>query len=1188
MTGYQIDEVRELFTSDMDRFMRDLDLRSEQLRNELSELRRRASVIESTYGSFAVSFHAIAGTSALLAVKSAHALAEHLENMVHELDASVRVVLVEGDRLDRRRLSCEHGIEALRHVIADELAGKRPEAAARSASAIDQLDRALNEPRLTPMVDAPSDEHLELLEVFREEMIGARADVQAQLDTLSRGADAGLGERGAALSRLAAVLHMMKGSAASVGEDALAAELRDLHDVVEGFLDLGELPDATVARQLRERMRTTQPGEAAPAILARAPSSGAAGTADTEGRSAAELFRTEARHALRQGRAVLEDPAREPVSSRRELAGIFHHLHGSALVTGLPDIASYIAELERLAQQHGVLERAQLDRLASMIERTAADESGHPPEAMIARPRPRPRREAVPLRVTGELWDAFAEEATELIEALEQILRGLESTDQPGALITSLLGTIHTLKGAANTVGLMPMGRELHVVETLLEALHTSPTPERRAFVLTRLSETIDRLRRNLGLAKQGEVECAAEALEHDLVELANLTATGKESPSQSWLSPQDSAWVEPTAAIAPGRSRHGSSELRPATESPAEVGGERRFIRVGADKLDALMAMVGELVVSRSRVNADLGALASLHDAQGQRQRRLVEVVETFTEQAEYANLGGVARRQRRVHGGPHEFGALEFDVYEEVHVLARRLEEAASDVDDTSSDIAEGLSRLSASAEELGGIVSSLQSQINRARMVPLEALFSRLALPARDAAERERKQVDVVLEGSDVVIDKAIADALYAPMLHLVRNAAVHGIESTGHRRTAHKPERGVITLRARQEAGEIVVSVGDDGAGIDTAALYRAGVARGLIDRGISVDAPEVLELIFAAGLSTTASPNDVAGRGMGGDVVRRTVQRLGGSIRVLNQPGLGVTFVLRLPVTLAITRAIIIRQGAQLFGVPLLFVERILGLDDFVAVPGDEHRIRHGDDLLGVVRILPGADAPFYLRCAVGGRQLAIAADSVIAHDEIVVKRLGPVLDGHPLFAGASQRGDGELALILDMQGLAERHAQAIRPAQPFARQPSQAASDERRPEPGAPAAASGRRRVLFVDDSLSVRKVAEQTLRKLGFEVVTASDGREALDRLRDERFALVFTDLEMPRMHGYELIQQMRYVPAYRDIPIVVVSSRSGEKHVQKALEAGAAEYLTKPFSAETLGAALKRLLREPVPEAT
>jgi chemosensory pili system protein ChpA (sensor histidine kinase/response regulator) len=1255
MSGYQIDEVRELFTTDMDRFMGDLETRARELGEELTVIQQRTKGVESAHNSLAVSFHAIAGTSALLSVGSSHTLASHLEALVRTIDTSVRALISEAERLSMFRQACDVGIGALREVIAEELRGDRPTATRHAAAAIERVVAVMTpqEPASTSSIarsasgssgaDADAEQR-ELLEVFRDELRTAMAEARTQLDELERGPD-----RGSALSRLRSILHMMKGSAASVGEAALAIELRSVYEVIEDFLDRGEVPDAAATRRIRADLAACEPTPAKPEEV----DLGWDAPADAEAADLVDpqdVFRAEAQDLLRQGRARLDELTRDPVAARDDLARIFHRLKGSALVVGLSELGSYAAELERVARQQGPLDAGQLDRLSAMLAQPsdARPEATHQSDAGSGGDRVRPTREAVPQRVTGELWESFLEESGELLDTIERAARDLERTrDLPGT-VTSLLGSFHTLKGAANTVGLTPVGRELHVVETMLESLRAAPSPKRRGFVLTRLFDVLERLRRNLRQASRGDVECAAEVLEQDIARMANLDAHSVETPSgHSWLPTHDSAWSErhvgppPRRGEAVGSSREhaqeaGSDRATPASSGTAKpAGGERRFIRVPAERLDALMDMVGELIVARSRVQAGLASLNGLQEAQHGRRQRLLQIVDTFTEQAEFANLGGTAQRGRRGLALPMptslsalapssapaptsplaDFGALEFDVYEEVHVLARRLAEASSDINDTAAEIAEGMSLLADSTEELGGIVSTLQVQINRARMVALEALFSRLALPVRDTAERERKLVEVGFVGAEVVVDKAISDALYAPMLHLVRNAVFHGIESPKRRRASGKPEIGRITLEARQEAGEIVISIADDGAGLDLAALHRAGVARGAIGDDVPLDAPEVLDLVFAAGLSTSAETNDVAGRGMGGDVVRRTVQRLGGSVRAENRPGQGVTFFLRLPVTLAITRAIVIRQGERLFGIPLLFVERILRREDLQELhAGGLRQIRHGDDLLGVVRILPGDNADrVFLICSVGGRRLAIEADAVVAHDEVVVKPLGEVLDGHPLFAGASQRGDGELALILDMQGVAEAYTAAQRPAparrERGAADPTQAATvilpngpatSNGVPAPGAPsspvagaapgaskrpaapaaAPAPPRLRVLFVDDSLSVRKVAENTLRKLGVTVITATDGRDALDRLRDEQVEIVFTDLEMPRMHGYELIQEMRYIAAYRSIPIVVVSSRSGDKHVQKALEAGANEYLTKPFSAETLSGALQKLL--------
>ncbi len=315
------------------------------------------------------------------------------------------------------------------------------------------------------------------------------------------------------------------------------------------------------------------------------------------------------------------------------------------------------------------------------------------------------------------------------------------------------------------------------------------------------------------------------------------------------------------------------------------------------------------------------------------------------------------------------------------------------------------------------------------------------------------------------------------------------------------------------------------------------------------------------------------------------MIKRAIERLNGDVRVTTSTS-GTVFVITLPITLAITRAVLVRAGAALYAVPLYFADRILdGGDAQFVISAGRRRLVTTDGLVGTshlreltadARDTAAATTGPLLVLRVGGDAIAIQVDAVVAQEEIVIKPLGPILDGHPLFAGVTLRGSGELALILDVPSLFERGRATAAPAAhralPEALAPAVAAL--------APATAPARRRVLFVDDSVSVRKVAERTLTELGVDVVLAVDGADGLARLRDGGFDLVFTDLEMPRMHGYDLIRELRYVPAHKDLPVVVVSSRSGQKHQDHARALGATDYVTKPFSREVLETVLARWL--------
>jgi chemosensory pili system protein ChpA (sensor histidine kinase/response regulator) len=469
----------------------------------------------------------------------------------------------------------------------------------------------------------------------------------------------------------------------------------------------------------------------------------------------------------------------------------------------------------------------------------------------------------------------------------------------------------------------------------------------------------------------------------------------------------------------------------------------------------------------------------------------------------------------------------------------------------------------------------VADLQTRITQARMVPVGQLFTRLRLAVSDAARRLGTPVQVAMAGDDLTLDRALIDGVAGPFLHLVRNAVAHGIEAGPARLAAGKSEAGTITLTARQDAGQMVLEVRDDGRGLNLAALAARARALGLLAADEQPNDEALTELVFAPGLSTSSATDSVSGRGLGCDVARREIQRLGGSLRVTTTPGVGTVFTATLPLTLAITRALLIRQGGLGYAVPMVFLERIVDLEvvRVVTAAGGEG-LWLGEDggllplrRLGPVLGLPARPTGPALLLRLGDRHWALAVDEVGFQTDIVVGSLGHLLAGHPLFAGATVTGTGELVPILDVAGLLAAGLSAV-PAAPVA----------------VPAAAGPTGpTVLVVDDSLSVRRAAEVALTGLGARVVTAVDGEEALVRLRQGGIDLVFTDLEMPKLNGYDLLREIRSVPAWRDLPVVVVTSRAGGKHRDLATSLGATGYITKPFATEALASFLPR--REQAP---
>ncbi len=1143
--------------------------------------------------------------------------------------------------------------------------------------------------------DSDSRTKSELLEIFQQEAREALIALQGHTETLIATPSSVY-----AAEYIERLFHTLKGAAATVGLVEISAKAANLQASMGQVVTNKRVPDATFINELVSSTNELLLAIGVAPLVFRQNDSGALSSGPSADDSIDDIerriFSGEVKSICRQAsanvRALLEArDAESSVKKRAEIADLFHRLKGTAATVGAHVIAEEAARANVIAQ--GKASPREIANLVRAVIVRIADLAG------FERVQPRKdrggggiQRENVVVPEDAELWESFDQECTEILDSLDKASFTLEEVAQPKVVLEEVFRLIHTLKGAVNTVGLSPTGNVLHITEDFLEELVKSPIMPPMRTVAGILIDVCKDVRQNLRTAKSGWVETSlggfaartASAMRPGSSSHRGSPERGSAPATGSLQSIFDSAALFGTAAIhdqgASGTgSRAGKSEKGDKSDSASANEGttpeERAYIRVATTRLDALMNLAGELVVSRSRMVNRVGTLRFLYSELGRSRIRLTDTVETFRDQYEFANIGGKASRalpQHVVHasassrgnaanangtemtlgsraGGPAVFGELELDEYGDIHVLSRSLAEIGNDFEEAFRTLSVELSSFAEDADSLGGIISGIQGEVTRARMVPLDAVFARLRFPVRDAATREAKDVNVVTEGADVTIDKTIADAILQPMLHLVRNSVAHGIESPSRRASLGKDKFGTIRLVARQESGQIVIEVTDDGAGLDLAALRARGVSRGLLAADVAESDPRVRELVFASGLSTRDVASDIAGRGVGGEVVKRTIERLNGAIRIETTRGKGTSFVITLPLTLAITRALLVREGEATYAVPLYFAERILdtaaldivvtGRERRVLLDGAFTRIRRLGEYFGDSQIRSGGDGSA-LVLRVGDDRMVLQLDAVLGQEEIVVKRAGELLEDHPLFAGVTLRGSGELVLIVDVPGLLgeftrtrattalQEHVQPrltddvsgptlgfpievmVAPA-PKARSPR---SDPRlklkapksrlevagAPEPlrlpeaaanfalkarqavGSPAASGlAGVRVLVVDDSLSVRKVAEAHLRAIGLEVVVAVDGVDGLAKLREGRFDFVFTDLEMPRMHGYDFIRQLRMLAAYQDLPIVVVSSRSGQKHQEHARSLGATDYITKPFSAQSLEATVRRWLR-------
>jgi len=525
-------------------------------------------------------------------------------------------------------------------------------------------------------------------------------------------------------------------------------------------------------------------------------------------------------------------------------------------------------------------------------------------------------------------------------------------------------------------------------------------------------------------------------------------------------------------------------------------------------------------------------------------------------------------------------DFDPLEMDRYSRLQQLSRSLSESVDDL----VTIQAGLNRFAVHTESVlsqqAMLNSELQDGLMSARMVPFNTLVPRLRHQARQTSRELGKDVDFSVSGGELEVDRNILDQLSEALEHMIRNSLDHGIEAADARQNAGKPAKGSVAIECRQEGSEVVLKFSDDGGGLNVDRIKSRAVEAGLLSADTDLSDDEVIHLVVLSGFSTARTVTQLSGRGIGLDVVNDAVRRLGGSLSLSNRPGEGVTFELRLPISLSITQAMFVRCGDQRFAIPLGAIETVMktepeNLSD-LSKDGDplfkrDDRVYTLMDLTATLGLEPAsADkrVPILL-VRMGAREVAVRVDDLIGTDEIVVKQLGSHLGRMSGINGATITGDGSVVLILDLAEL--WLAQERLPA--FKHEVD--AGEDAPPK------------VMVVDDSLTVRKVTGRNLGRHGMEVTMARDGFDALDQLAKSKPDVMLVDIEMPKMDGYELTTRIREDANYRDIPILVITSRAGAKHREKAMELGANAYLTKPYQERELLDEVNALLKR-APQST
>jgi chemosensory pili system protein ChpA (sensor histidine kinase/response regulator) len=747
--------------------------------------------------------------------------------------------------------------------------------------------------------------------------------------------------------------------------------------------------------------------------------------------------------------------------------------------------------------------------------------------------------------VDPEMLETFVEEAITLFEQIESAVLAWEKLDQGENQRAALRRHFHTLKGASNSIGLNSLGHDFHLLEDYMDTVKAKEPPLGLFEFLLRCSDQVrayvEELSRN-----------NAAVWPHQWGRVIDDLKKGKIQG----------------ASLAPVRS------LEPASAEKAFVE-ERQVVRVEADRLRQVMHQVNEMIADHRSFESTTDRLPSTILRWNQSASEMAKILQ---------NLENDLAAQH--HHSPDTTGRFLRQLEASLTELRREFKQQTT--------LREECQALTAAVKEdnlqFRRNSRRLQNDLASLNMAPVSGLFRRLQRVFRDALKEEKKEAELILEGEQTLLDKTVVDALYGPLLHVVRNAVAHGIETPDKRQELGKKRSGFVHLNARPLSNQVILEVRDDGSGIHEAMVRKRAIERGMIP----ADAPDlnpeqIVELLFRPGFSTKDTVSSVAGRGVGLDVVKGEIESMNGSVHLDYQVGRGSTWTIKVPLTLSASEALIVQVGTQRLALPLSYVQRCVRF-----LPGNQiqrqgilfYQDERGTvpclDLAHVFQMGPPNRSNLGVLVDSGLVQAVFMVDSLIARREIVTKDIGSLIGSLPYLSGATLDSDGSLTPILQIPHILQRLAAEITrsstSSQVLAGEVSQTILSTPAETSTLPIQATntpaqfslGRPpRILLCDDSASVRKAQEKQLLHLGYQVITANDGKEALELLEKVEVDLVMTDLEMPRIDGFGLVKGIRALERLRNLPIIVITSRALEKFATETVELGATACLGKPFAA-------------------
>lgn len=782
-----------------------------------------------------------------------------------------------------------------------------------------------------------------------------------------------------------------------------------------------------------------------------------------------------------------------------------------------------------------------------------------------------------------DILQIFLEEAKELVDSSSQNLQEFRSNTNNLSALQALQRELHTIKGGARMVGAEGLATLAHEMETVYEELGSRRKPATR-MIGNLLAACHDWLASALYVLENKYNPELPNALVDALLQFSKNPDSLKAVPQASLANQIEQIKIYQSSLVAKQEGEKRDISVMPLqagnfAEVQEQTNTLTEMIRVPASLMERMINLSGESAINRARIDMGVSSLTNTIEEMGVTVKRLADQLRRMETELEVQILSQIDDELLQ----NVEFDPLEMDQYSSLNQLSKSLSESASDLLDIKTTMLDKTQDTENLLLQLSRTQLELQEGLMSSRTVPFSRITPRLQRIVRQTANELNKSVELRILNDEGEIDRNILERITSPLEHMLRNAVDHGIERTQERIESGKPRTGLITLEIEREGDEIVIYLTDDGKGINVEAVRKKAIEQGLISADdTSLKSVDIMQYIFNAGLSTSTSITQISGRGVGMDVVQSEIKQMGGVVSADSEAGKGSRFIMRLPLTVAVSDALVVKAGDKNFAVPLVQIERVVRINaesvyEFydseattIDIDGEEYRLRYLNQILyntdprESVRHQT-ASVPVIIIRNEAGQKLALQVDALAgSRVEVVVKPLGRQLSHISGISAATIMGDGSVMLILDLNALMRNAIYTTTTTTKKASVPAQTSKPV----------------VLIIDDSVTVRKVTSRLLERQGYETQVAKDGIDALEKLQDLTPDIMLLDIEMPRMDGFEVATQVRHNSRLKQVPIIMITSRTGEKHRERAISIGVNEYMGKPFQEQQLIDNISKLL--------